>query len=77
MSRLLDRVLASCMQFRPSILYDEAGLREQLRQLAAQETGDEATRFARARERWLKIEPVSKKKAPLTKCRSLSLLRMT
>jgi len=74
MSRLLDRILTSCQRFRPSMLYDEAELLDQLRPFVGKEGGDEAVVLARARERFLKGEPIAKIDAPLAKLENLPVI---
>jgi hypothetical protein len=71
MSRLLDRILTSCQRFKTSMLYAETELLERLSSL---EGSNEAAVLARARERFLKTEPVATEDAPLSKLETIPVI---
>src|SRR5262245_18427616 len=71
MSRLLHRILTSCQRFKTSMLYDETELLERLSSLAG---SNEAAVLARAREHFLKTEPVCTRDAPLSKLETIPVI---
>jgi hypothetical protein len=71
MSRLLDRILISCRRFKTSMLYDETEL---LKHLSSLEDSNDPAVLARARERFLRTEPVAIEDAPLSKLENIPVI---